>query len=154
MTIVSGVLFARFWSDKGRSGKRRSATKWTLQPFWSSFFRKGTILNAVTNTLGQYFPNLFILGVQIFFNFFMLVLVRRTSFLTTFYGLYFSHLTQYILQIACWAYEGSFLVLCSPPVLVTCGHSSGFCLHVLCLNLYAIIIILSSVVNHLSWNKH
>ena len=47
----------------------------------------------------------------------MLVLLRRTSFLTPFYSLYFSHLTQYILQIACWASEGSFHVLCSSPVL-------------------------------------
>ena len=53
--------------------------------------------------------------------FFMLVLLRRTSFLTTFYGLYFSHLTHYISQIACWASESSFHVLCSPPVLWLAG---------------------------------
>ena len=40
----------------------------------------------------------------------MLVLLRRTSFLTTFYGLYFSYL-HIILQICCWASEGSFHVL-------------------------------------------
>ena len=44
-------------------------------------------------------------------GFFMLVVLRRTSFLTSFYGLYFSHLTQYISQIACWASEGSALTI-------------------------------------------
>ena len=32
---------------------------------------------------------------------------------------------NYIFQIACWATEGSFHVLYSPPVLMNCGHSSG-----------------------------
>ena len=46
--------------------------------------------------------------------FFMLALLRRTSFLTTFYGLYFSHhcthITNYNL-FTCWTSVGSFHVL-------------------------------------------
>ena len=57
--------------------------------------------------------------------FLMLVLLRRTSFLTTFYGLYFSSL-HIISQISWWA------MYCFNSVVVTCGHSSGFCLHVTC----------------------
>ena len=49
--------------------------------------------------------------------FLMLVFLRRTSFLTTFYGLYFNQWCTYILQITfhLWASEGSFheLRICS-----------------------------------------
>ena len=61
-----------------------------------------------------------------FVKFFLMVLLRRTSFLTTFYGLYFSH--HHILQIACWASEGSFHV---------------YCVHLLSYDLWALLRLLS-----------
>ena len=47
-----------------------------------------------------------VMPVQVFF---MLILLWRTSFFTTFYGLYFSSL-HIISQISCWVFEDSFFV--------------------------------------------
>ena len=52
-------------------------------------------------------------------TFFMLVLLRRTSFLNTIYVLHYNHHYSYRSQISCRASEGSFHVLYSTPVFLT-----------------------------------
>ena len=78
------------------------------------------------------------------FFFCVLVLLRRTSFLTTFYGLYFgSTVTDYRLQFI-WASEGSFHVLLQLLVLFDLLWALlSAVLLILCLNLHIAIIFTS-----------